>query len=92
VIVRILGEGQLRVDDSAASELSELDARLEATVERNDEAGFKPALDELLARVRTIGSPVEPGALEPSELILPGAGATMAEVRKLLADDGLIPG
>jgi hypothetical protein len=92
VIVRILGEGQLRVDDSATSELNELDARLEATVERNDEPGFKAALSELLARVRLIGSPVEAGALEPSELILPAEGATMAEVRKLLAGDGLIPG
>jgi hypothetical protein len=92
VIVRILGEGQLHVDDSAASELNELDAKLEATVERNDEPGFRPALEELLTRVRAIGRPVEPGALEPSELILPGEGATMDEVRKLLAGDGLIPG
>jgi hypothetical protein len=92
VIVRILGEGQLRVDDSAAGELNKLDARLEVTVDRNDEAGFRSALDELLARVRAIGSPVEPAALEPSDLIVPGAGATMTEVRKLLADDGLIPG
>jgi hypothetical protein len=92
VIVRILGEGQLRVDDAAASELNELDAKLEATVERNDETGFRSALADLLARVRAIGSPVEPGALEPSELILPGEGATMTEVRKLLADDGLISG
>jgi hypothetical protein len=92
VIVRILGEGQLHVDDSAAGELNELDAKLEATVERNDESGFKPALEELLTRVRAIGRPVEPGALEPSELILPGEGATMAEVRKLLSGDWLIPG
>jgi hypothetical protein len=92
MIVRILGEGQLRVDDSAASELNELDAKLEGTVERNDEPGFKSALGELLARVRSIGSPVEAGALEPSELILPAEGATMADVRKLLAGDGLIPG
>jgi hypothetical protein len=92
MIVRILGEGQLRVDDSATSELNELDAKLEATVERNDEPGFKSALSELLARVRSIGSPVEPGGLEPSELILPAEGATMADVRKLLAGDGLIPG
>ena len=92
MIVRILGEGQLRVDDSATSELNELDARLEATVERNDEPGFKSALDELLARVRSIGSPVEPGTLEPSELILPAEDATMAEVRDLLTGDGLIPG
>jgi hypothetical protein len=92
MIVRIMGEGQLRVDDSASSELNELDAQLEATVERNDESAFTSALEELLARVRTLGSPVEPGALEPSELILPAEGATMTEVRRLLAGDGLIPG
>ena len=92
MIVRILGEGQLDVDDSAAAELSELDAKLEATVERNDEPGFKPALEELLARVRAIGRPVEPGSLEPSELILPGEGASMSEVRKLISGDGLIAG
>jgi hypothetical protein len=92
VIVRILGEGQLRLDDSATSELNELDAKLEATVERNDESGFRSALSDLLAQVRSVGSPVEPGALEPSELILPAEGATMAEVRQLLTGDGLIPG
>ena len=92
MIVRILGEGQLQIDDSATSELNELDARLEAAVERNDEPGFRLALSELLAQVRSIGSPVEAGALEPSELILPEEGATMAEVRQLLTGDGLIPG
>jgi len=92
MIVRILGEGQLQVDDSAASELNELDAKLEATVERNDEPGFESALAELLTRVRSIGSPVELEALDSSELILPGEGATIAEVRKLLTGDGLLPG
>ena len=28
----------------------------------------------------------------PSELILPGADATLDEVRELLSDEGLIPG
>ena len=92
MIVRILGEGQLRIDDAAASELNELDARLESTVERNDESAFTPALEQLLERVRAIGRPVGPSELEPSELILPAEGATMADVRKLLAGDGLIPG
>jgi PspA-Associated protein len=92
MIVRILGEGQLRVDDTATTELNELDAKLEATVERNDESGFRPALEELLARVRAIGRPVDPDSLEPSELILPAEGATMEEVRQLLSGDGLIPG
>lgn len=92
MIVRILGEGQLHVDDSAMSELNELDARLEAAVEQGDEAGFTQALATLLSRVREVGTPAEPGALEPSSLILPRSDATMTEVRKLLADEGLIPG
>jgi hypothetical protein len=92
VIVRILGEGQLEVDDSAAAELNALDLQLEAAVERNDEAAFSVALDTLLARVRALGRAVEDAALDPSDLILPQEGATTAEVRKLLADDGLIPG
>jgi hypothetical protein len=92
VIVRILGEGQLEVDDSVVSGLNTLDSDLEAAVERNDEAAFSVTLEALLSRVRAVGRPVEDATLEPSELILPADGATMAEVRRLLTDDGLIPG
>ena len=71
MIVRILGEGQLRSTIQPLDELNELDTKLEAAVERSDEAGFRAALTALLARVRAIGTPVEPDALEPSGLILP---------------------
>ncbi len=92
MIVRILGEGQLYMEDSAADELAALDAKLEAAVEMDDEREFRIALGELLAQVRSIGTPVDPGTLEPSDLIIPGEDATMAEVHKLLADEGVIPG
>jgi hypothetical protein len=92
MIVRILGEGQLEVDDAAADELNGLDRKLEAAVEKNDEAGYRTALDALLDRVRSIGTPVSADALQPSALILPQADLTMDEVRKLLTDEGLIPG
>ena len=92
MIVRILGEGQFDIGDAGTSELNRLDTELEAAVERNDEPGFRLALGELLAQVRSIGSPVEAAALEPTELILPEEGATMAEVRQLLTGAGLIPG
>jgi hypothetical protein len=92
VIVRILGEGQLEVADSALDQLNELDSQLEAAVDRGDEAGFSAALAALLGRVREIGTPADPDTLAPSALILPQADATMAEVRGLLSDDGLIPG
>jgi hypothetical protein len=92
MIVRILNEGQLEVPDSAVGELNELDGVLEAAVERNDQAAFRPALAALLARVREVGSPTEADDLRPSELIIPQPDATMDEVRQLLTDEGLIPG
>ena len=92
MIVRILGEGQLEVPESAVDGLNKLDAALEAAVERSDEASFRPALAALLARVREVGSPAEAGDLRPSELIIPQQDATMDEVRRMLTDEGLIPG
>jgi len=92
VIVRILGEGQFRVDDSATAELNQMDSDLEAAVERGDEAAFGDALTSLLAQVRAQGSPLPPDILESSDLILPHEDSSMDEVRKLLTDEGLIPG
>jgi len=92
MIVRILGEGQLEVPESAVAELNELDATLEAAVEHNEEEAFRPALAALLARVREVGSPTDADDLRPSELIIPQPDATMADVRRLLTNEGLIPG
>jgi hypothetical protein len=92
VIVRILGEGQFRVDDAAATELNHLDSSLETAVEHNDEPAFKAALTGLLAQVRAQGSPLPPDTLEASDLILPHQDSSMDEVRRLLSDEGLIPG
>ncbi len=92
MIVRILGEGQFSVDEAATAELNKLDAVLETAVERNDEAAFSAALRGLLDEVRALGSPLPADTLEPSDLILPHQDSSMDEVRKLLTDDGLIPG
>ncbi len=92
MIVRILGEGQFKVEDAATAELNQLDADLEAAVEHGDGPAFSVALTGLLAKVRAQGTPLPPDILEPSELILPHEDSSMDEVRKLLTDEGLIPG
>ena len=92
MIVRILGEGQLIVDDSVATELNKLDAALEAAVNAGDEAALRPALTALLDRIRSEGTPVPADSLDASDVILPYADASMADVRGLLSDEGLIPG
>ena len=92
MIIRILGEGQLDVDDSLADELNKLDTRLEAAVSSGDEASFRPVLAQMLAQVRAAGTPVPADSFEPSDVILPYSDASMDDVRGLLSEDGLIPG
>ena len=91
MIIRILGEGQFQMDDAATAELQALDADVEAAVKRNDQAGLTAALGALLARARE-GAPLPPDSLEPSDVIIPYEDATVDEVRKLMTDEGLIPG
>ncbi|MER6060170.1 hypothetical protein ABT167_03025 [Streptomyces sp. NPDC001792] len=92
MIVRIMGEGQVRLDDSHVVELNKLDDELLQAMEAGDEAGFRRTLGALLDSVRRLGTPLPDDALEPSELILPSPDATLEEVREMLSDDGLIPG
>jgi hypothetical protein len=92
MIVRILGEGQFRVDDSATGELNALDAALEKAVNSGDEQSFRPALAALLDRVRSVGSPLAEDTIEPSDLILPYSEADLEDVREMITGEGLIPG
>ncbi|MET9466274.1 hypothetical protein ABZY44_16015 [Streptomyces sp. NPDC006544] len=92
MIVRIMGEGQVRLADSHFTELNTMDDALLAEMESGDEAAFRRTLVALLDTVRRLGDPLPDEALEPSELILPGPDATLDEVKELLGDGGLIPG
>jgi hypothetical protein len=94
MIVRIMGEGQWQLDDAHGDVLNSLDAGLESAVESGDQEAFSAALDDLLAKVRAIGTPLPDDSLEPSDAVLPAAGSAIDDVRLLLADsdEGLIPG
>ncbi|MEV8019634.1 hypothetical protein AB0O76_25425 [Streptomyces sp. NPDC086554] len=92
MIVRIMGEGQVKLADSHFTELNKLDDELLEEMESGDESGFRRTLTALLDKVRELGDPLPDDALEPSELILPAEDATLDEVRQMLNDDGLIPG
>ncbi|PRX97062.1 PspA-associated protein PspAA [Allonocardiopsis opalescens] len=94
MIVRILGEGQFRLDLSELGRLNELDARLEEATNAGDEGAFRQTLHDLLDAVRTGSAPVPDDELHPSDLILPPADASIDDVRTILSDkegEGLIP-
>ena len=94
MIVRILDEGQWRVDDGALTDLNRLDDAVEDAVSTDDEAELAGALRALLDEVRTTGTPVPDDELADSDLILPAADSSLEEIRALLSssDEGLIPG
>ncbi len=92
MIVRILGEGQLDVSDDGLDRLNHLDSEVEAAIAADDEQAFALALTALLEGVRSMGVVRASDSLETSDVILPPADASLAEVRELLSDDGLIPG
>jgi hypothetical protein len=92
IIVRILGEGQFEVPDSELDALNVLDEGVMTAARADDEAAFRAALAALRGRVRELGSTPPPDRLTPSDLVLPAPDATLAEVRGMLGDEGLIPG
>lgn len=94
MIVRILNEGQWQVEDHLVDELNSLDDAVERAVKSDDQDLLATALASLLDKVRTAGTSVPDADLHDSDLILPAADATIAEVRSLLSEseEGLIPG
>jgi PspA-Associated protein len=90
MIIRVLGEGQFRVED--VDHLNVLDGQLEDAVDASDDAAFAEALRNLLAAVREEGRAVPDAELVVSDLVLPHAEASLDDVRAMLGDEGLIPG
>lgn len=93
MIVRILNEGQWELADAEVRELNPLDDAVEQAVGADDQDQLAAALAGLLDRIRDAGTPVPDDDLRDSDLILPAADSTIADVRGLLSDsdEGLIP-
>jgi hypothetical protein len=91
MIVRIMGEGQYRVDDAIAERLNELDDRAMESIDRQDEAELDRYLDEMAELVRREGSRVPDDDLSPSDAVVPPSDLTLAETAKLLSEEGFIP-
>jgi hypothetical protein len=86
VIVRILGEGRYEVPEGDLPAIEQLDDELVDALERNDENEFNSALVDLIGEVRHSGTLIPSDDLRPSELVVPHEGATLDEVRALLAE------
>jgi hypothetical protein len=92
VIVRLMGEGQYRVDDELLAALNDLDDQALAALGRDDEAELDRYLDEMWQLVKTRGTEVPLDEIATSDVVIPPSDLTLEETRTLMAsDEGLIP-
>lgn len=86
MIVRILGDGQYRLDDGEAKELDARDNILDGDLARHDPLRFRDDVRELIAWVRSVGDRVGEDEFLPSDAVLPGEDMSLEEVIALLEE------
>jgi hypothetical protein len=91
MIVRLMGEGQYRIDDAVRGELDELDGRAQSALDADDESALDGVLDEMWQLVRERGEQLPDDDLSSSDLIVPPSDLTLEETRELFSEEGLIP-
>jgi hypothetical protein len=91
MIVRVLGEGQWRVDDSLQATLQDLDEQVSRALDAGDEAALRSGLAALADAVRSHGERLPDEDLSVSDAIVPPADLSLDEARELMANEGFIP-
>jgi len=92
MIVRLMGEGQWKIDDGVIARLNELDEKAMGALERGDEEALDGTLERMAELVRQEGAPLEDDDLHPSDVVIPPTDLTLEETRELFDDSqGLIP-
>lgn len=91
MIVRIMTEGQYKLDDEVLAKVNELDNACVAAVEAGDEDGFHEHFEELLQLIRTQGQELADDDLHGSDVLIPPSDTSFAEAAADFTGDGLIP-
>jgi PspAA-like protein len=91
VIIRLMGEGQYRIDDGVAKRLEELDNEAVAALERGDEDELDACIDAIWRTVKEQGTLLPDDEIATSDAIVPPSDLTLEETRELFSQDGLIP-
>ena len=91
MIVRLMGEGQYRIDDARLERLNALDDRATQAIDANDAAALEQHLGEIWELVRQEGTPLADDDLSPSDAIVPPHDLSLDEARQLMSNEGFIP-
>jgi hypothetical protein len=91
MIVRLMNEGQYRIDDGLREQLNAIDERAAKALEDDNEEELDMLLQRMWDLVQTDGERVPDAELIPSDLVIPPPDLTLEETRQLFSEDGLIP-
>ncbi len=91
MIVRILSEGQYRLDEGLIERVNALDNDCVAAVSDGDEERFRGAFQSLLELIHSEGEPLPEDELTESDVLVPPPDLTLEEARKDFTGVGLIP-
>ena len=91
MIVRIMEEGQYRLDDAHLDRLNELDNVLVVATDQGDRKRYQEVFDQLLKFIRGQGQPLPEDELHGSDVIIPSEHITFEEAQELFTGEGLVP-
>lgn len=91
MIIRVLQDGQYDVSDDVVSELNRLDQQATDALDRSDQGALEQALAEMASAIKASGRRLPDDELTASQIVVPPSDFTLAETRKLMSDEGLIP-
>ena len=92
MIIRILGEGQFRLDDNLVNKVNKIDNQIVDHVQKGNKTEFLRDLAKLISTVKELGEPLDPVEIMPSDIIIPPEDLSLEEARKVFCDEGLIKG
>lgn len=92
MIIRILGEGQFRLDGKHLDKLNKIDNEIVGHVSKGNRAEFHKDLAKLIAIIKEEGEPLDPVEIVPSDIIIPPGDMSIAEAKKIFCGEGLIEG
>lgn len=85
MIIRILGEGQFRLDDDLLDHLNKIDNRIVDHMNRGNQTEFMKDLDKLISAVKELGEPLDPVEIVQSDLIIPPEDLSFEEAKRVFS-------
>jgi hypothetical protein len=92
MIIRILGDGQFRLDDNLLDRVNKIDNQIVNHVSKGNKAEFAKDLANLISTVKELAEPLDPVEILPSDIIIPQYDMSFEEARKVFCNEGLIKG